>query len=62
MSGNHPTTQAHDFLVVVDENRNGKIASTLNLISQTWSYGGIPFRVGRPEIVGTDPAYRRRGL
>jgi len=62
MSGNHPTTQAHDFLVVVDENRNGKIASTLNLISQTWSYGGIPFRVGRPEIVGTDPDYRRRGL
>lgn len=62
MSGAHPTTQAHDFLVVVDENQSGKIASTLNLISQTWSYGGIPFRVGRPEIVGTDPDYRRKGL
>ena len=62
MSGKHPTTQAHDFLVVIDENRNGKVVSSLNLISQTWSYGGIPFQVGRPEAVGTDPDYRRRGL
>ena len=28
----------------------------------TWSYAGIPFGVTRPELVGTDPAYRRRGL
>lgn len=62
MSGHHPTTQAHDFLVVIDEKRNGKVVSSLNLISQTWSYGGIPFQVGRPEAVGTDPDYRRRGL
>jgi hypothetical protein len=27
-----------------------------------WSYAGIPFGVGRPEMVATDPAYRRRGL
>ena len=32
------------------------------VISQTWSYRGIPFDVGRPELVATDPAYRRRGL
>jgi len=32
------------------------------LISQTWTYEGIPFAVGRPELVGTDPAYRNRGL
>jgi hypothetical protein len=34
----------------------------MNWISQVWSYGGIPFKVGRPELVGTDPAYRNRGL
>ena len=33
----------------------------MNLISQTWTYNGIPFKVGRPEIVGTDPEYRHRG-
>jgi hypothetical protein len=62
MNGRHPTTQASDFTVVVDENNGGQIVSTLVLISQTWSYAGIPFGVGRPELVGTDAAYRRRGL
>ncbi len=62
MSGDHPTTKASDFTVVVDENAGGKIVSSLNLISQTWSYDGIEFPVGRPELVGTDPEYRRRGL
>jgi predicted acetyltransferase len=27
-----------------------------------WEYGGIPFGVGRPEIVASDPGYRERGL
>jgi hypothetical protein len=34
----------------------------MNLISQTWAYEGIPFGVGRPELVGTLPEYRNRGL
>ena len=34
----------------------------MNLISQTWTYDGIPFGVGRPELVGTQPEYRKRGL
>ena len=62
MRGDHPTTRASDFTVVVDENAGGKIVSSLNLISQSWAYDGIPFGVGRPELVGTDPDYRRRGL
>lgn len=62
MNGKHPTTKPSDFTVVVDENAGGKIVSSLNLISQTWAYGGIEFPVGRPELVGTDPDYRRRGL
>ena len=40
----------------------GKIISSMNLISQTWAYEGIPFGVGRPELVGTLPEYRNRGL
>lgn len=62
MAGQHPTTKADDFTMVVDEKAGDKIVSSLNLISQTWAYDGIPFGVGRPELVGTDPAYRRRGL
>lgn len=61
MRGDHPTTSAGDFLIVEDT-RTGAIASSLCLISQRWSYAGIPFRVGRPEMVGTAPEYRRRGL
>ena len=62
MNGRHPTTHADDFTVVVDENNGRKIVSTLNLISQRWAYEGIEFGVGRPELVGTLPEYRQRGL
>ncbi len=61
MEPGHPTFDASDF-TVVEDTRTGQIVSSLNLISQTWSYGGIPFQVGRPELVGTHPDYRRRGL
>lgn len=62
MRGDHPTTQASDFTVVVDTKADNLIVSSLNLISQTWTYDGIPFLVGRPELVATLPEYRRRGL
>jgi hypothetical protein len=57
----HPTFHPDDFTVVV-EAATGKIISSLNLIPQTWAYEGIPFGVGRPELVGTLPDYRNRGL
>jgi hypothetical protein len=57
----HPTTGPRDF-TVVEDTKQGKIVSSLNLIPQTWSYGGIPFGVGRPELVGTLPEYRNMGL
>lgn len=57
----HPTFRPEDFTVVEDA-RTGKIVSASNLISQRWTYAGIEFGVGRIELVGTDPAYRRRGL
>ncbi len=61
MSGAHPTFDVGDFLVVEDT-AQGTIVSSTNLISQTWSYAGMEFGVGRPELVGTHPDYRRRGL
>ena len=61
MSGQHPTFDVGDFTIVEDTN-TGEIVSCLCLISQTWSYGGVRFGVGRPELVGTHPDYRNRGL
>jgi hypothetical protein len=60
MSGRHPTFAPGDFTIV--EIATGEIVSTLSLISQTWSYGGIPIAVGRIELVSTRLDYRRRGL
>lgn len=62
LSGDHPTTGPEDFTVVVDPEQGGKIVSTAVLISQTWRYEDIAFYVGRPELIGTDEDYRRRGL
>lgn len=62
MSGRHPTMSAADFIVVEDPGADHKIVSATCLIPQVWAYEDIPFTVGRPELVGTDPAYRYRGL
>jgi hypothetical protein len=61
LSGSHPTFDPADFTLVV-ESASGRIISAMNLISQTWTYEGIPFKVGRPELVGTLPEFRNRGL
>jgi hypothetical protein len=61
MSGEHPHGRPEDFTVVEDV-ATGRIVSSMGLISQTWMYEGAPFRMGQPDIVSTDPAYRRRGL
>lgn len=61
MTKDHPTFSPGDF-TIVEDTQTRQIVSSLNLISQTWSYAGIPFKVGRPELVGTHPDYRSRGL
>ncbi len=61
LRGSHPTFGVDDFTIVEDP-KTGKIVSAVCLISQVWTYAGIPFKVGRPELVGTDPEYRRHGL
>jgi len=61
LSGSHPTFNIDDFTIVEDM-CSRRIVSACCLISQTWQYAGIPFGVGRPELVGTHPDYRNRGL
>ena len=57
----HPTVRVSDF-TVVEDTRNNKIASSFVWISQRWSYAGIEFGAGRPEMVGTLPDYRNHGV
>ena len=57
----HATLKPGDF-TVVEETSTGRIVSSLNLIPQMWTYEGIEFGVGRPELVGTLPEFRGRGL
>jgi len=61
MTKPHPTFKPEDF-TIVENTQTGKIVSCLNLIDQTWAYEDIEFGVGRVELVGTHPDYRRRGL
>ena len=60
-SPSHPTCGPSN-VTLVEDTRTQQIVSSMCLIPQTWTYAGIEFPVGRPEAVGTDPAYRRRGL
>lgn len=57
----HPLIAPTDFALVEDTATGAIVASTC-LMRQVWDYDGVAFDVGRPELVGTDPAYRNRGL
>lgn len=61
LSGQHPIFGVDDC-TIVEDTHSGRIISTCNLISQTWAYDSVPFKLGRPELVATLPEYRRRGL
>lgn len=61
MSGRHPLLGPEDFTIVEDSGTGAIVASTC-LMRQVWEYDGLPFEVGRPEFVVTDPDYRNRGL
>src|SRR5260370_19417121 len=63
MSGRHPLMGPRDFIVMEDTRRREyRMVACTCYWSQTWEYEGIRFGFGRPEIVGTDPDYRNRGL
>ena len=61
MSGDHPACRPEDF-TVVEDTATGCVISSACLIEQRFSYGGVELRAGLPELVGTHPDYRRRGL
>lgn len=63
MHGDHPFMGSYDFAVIEDTSREGNpVVACTCLWRHTWTYEGIPFSVGRPEMVATDAAYRHRGL
>lgn len=58
----HPNMSLDDFFFVVDPAADNKIVSATLLIPQVWRYEDVEIPMGRPELVATDKAYRRRGL
>src|SRR5947209_5153092 len=63
MSGTHPVMGPGDFALVEDTRKQGNpLVACTCLWRHTWEYEGVPFRIGRPEIVATDPDYRNRRL
>jgi hypothetical protein len=61
MMGDHPTCDASDF-TVIEDTTTGSIVSSACLIGQRFSYEEVELDAGLPELVGTHPDYRRRGL
>lgn len=61
IGGRHPSFRPGDATVVADR-RTGAIVSCLHLLSQTWTYGGVPIAVGQPELIGTVTERRGGGL
>src|SRR5437762_6621528 len=55
MSGRHPLLSPTDF-ALVEDTRSGAVVAVTWLLSQVCEYGGIPFPMGRPELVSTDEA------
>ncbi|HEU5381910.1 MAG TPA: GNAT family N-acetyltransferase [Ktedonobacteraceae bacterium] len=52
-----------DYALVEDTRKAGNpIVACTCLWRRSWEYEGIPFGLGQPEFVATDPAYRNRGL
>jgi len=61
MGGRHPLIDPTLF-ALVEDSRSGAVVAAACLLAQTWEYDGIACPLGRPEIVGTDLAYRNKGL
>lgn len=49
-------------VILVEDVAAGRVASSVSLVEQTWTYEGIPLHVGEVGIVSTRPEYRHRGL
>ncbi len=62
LTGKVPNFDPEKHCTLVENLKTNEIVSSMLVIPQTWSYAGIPFRVDRPELVGTLPDYRNMGL
>ena len=63
MWGDFPLMGPGDCALIEDTRKAGTpIVACACLWREEWPYEGIPFGVGRPEDVATDPTYRNRGL
>ena len=63
LSPGFPLMGPGDFAVVEDTSLPERpVVACLCCWSHRWNLGGVSFGVGRPEIVATLPAYRKRGL
>ena len=63
MQPDFPYMRATDVAVVEDTRHLERpLVACTTFWRHQWSLGGIPFGVGRPEMVAADPAYRNRGL
>jgi GNAT superfamily N-acetyltransferase len=63
MSDGFPYMGPGDIALVEDTSKPERpVVACVCCWQHQWSYGGIPFGVGRPENIATDPAYRNRGL
>jgi GNAT superfamily N-acetyltransferase len=61
--GGYPLVGPGDCALVEATEAAGRpIVACTFLWREQWSFEGIPFEIGRPENVATDPAYRNRGL
>lgn len=62
VSGQHPTIDSGDFILIEDVNNNHKVAASGAIFDHIWRYDDVVFKMGYLECIITDPAYRRRGL
>lgn len=61
LSGKDPLI-APDGFALVENTATGDVVAATCLLNEAWDYDGIRIPIGRPEIVGSLPEYRRRGL
>lgn len=57
----HPASRPDHWLYIEDA-ASGKLVSALSLITWQWRYEEVQLKSGEMAIVGTDAAYRNRGL
>lgn len=61
IGGRHPLIGSDGF-ALVENTSTGEVVAATCLLSEAWDYDGVRIPMGRPEIVGSLPDYRRRGL